>query len=167
MQARHYCRQTLSCQLCGTCRQVLLAFAEYLCQHQSTNEHAQRIVENMNVFLLPSANPDGFEAMTRENRCMQAPSASHSAAVTDSLVVRAQDAAGPVSAAFDIHPGDAALEHCLRPLLTFSLVWAVMRQLQFLTCVFVCPAQCNCVCRQSAKLQLHLQCGRGSQSRFP
>lgn len=97
MQDRQFCRQTVSPQLCGTCRQVLLAFAEYLCQHQSTSEHAQHIVEDMNLFLLPSANPDGFEAMTRENRCMQAPSASHSPAAADDLVLIAQDAAGPAS----------------------------------------------------------------------
>ena len=126
MQARQYCKQTLSSQLCGVCRQVLLAFAEYLCQHQSTNEQAQRIVENMNLFLLPSANPDGFEAMTRENRCMHTARASHSAAAADIVVLRAQVLRAQVLLDMQVRHlqrlapiwDTQVWKHCLRPLLT-------------------------------------------------
>ena len=48
-------------------RQLLLALAEWLCDHRETDERARNIVEGMHLFLLPTMNPDGFERHQRGN----------------------------------------------------------------------------------------------------
>ncbi len=49
------------------CRQLLLALAEWLCDHRETDERARNIVEGMHLFLVPTMNPDGFERHQRGN----------------------------------------------------------------------------------------------------
>lgn len=49
------------------CRQLLLALAEWLCDHRETDERARNIVEGMHLFLLPTMNPDGFDRHQRGN----------------------------------------------------------------------------------------------------
>ena len=46
---------------------LLLALAEWLCEHRETDERAKRVVDGMQLFLLPSINPDGFERHQRGN----------------------------------------------------------------------------------------------------
>lgn len=50
-----------------TGRQLLLALAEWLCQKHDSDPRAKRIVTDMHLFLVPTANPDGFTAKRREN----------------------------------------------------------------------------------------------------
>ena len=50
-----------------SCRQLLLALAEWLCDHRETDVRARSIVEGMHLFLLPTMNPDGFERHQRGN----------------------------------------------------------------------------------------------------
>ena len=48
-------------------RQLLLGLAEWLCANHNADERAARIVRDMHLFLLPTMNPDGFEAHQRGN----------------------------------------------------------------------------------------------------
>ena len=49
-------------------RQVLLYLIEYLCENYQKIPRVTNIVDNVNIFILPSLNPDGFEA-AREGDC--------------------------------------------------------------------------------------------------
>ena len=54
-----------------TGRALTLALAEWLCanHHKSGGDpRAKRIVQSMHLWLVPSMNPDGFEAKTRNNK---------------------------------------------------------------------------------------------------
>eukprot|EP00899_Mesostigma_viride_P008165 jgi/Mesvir1/1734/Mv21186-RA.1 len=48
-------------------RQLLLAFAEYLCGQYGVDDEVTRLVRGLHVFLLPALNPDGFKRHTRGN----------------------------------------------------------------------------------------------------
>ena len=48
-------------------RQLLLALAEWLCAEHASDARAARMTRDMHLFLLPSMNPDGFEARSRGN----------------------------------------------------------------------------------------------------
>lgn len=48
-------------------RQLLLALAEWLCAEHARDARAARLVQDMHLFLMPSMNPDGFEARSRGN----------------------------------------------------------------------------------------------------
>ncbi|GAB4823357.1 hypothetical protein N2152v2_010403 [Parachlorella kessleri] len=48
-------------------KQLLPALAEWLCQNYKTDPVAKRVVQDMHLFLLPSMNPDGYEAHDRLN----------------------------------------------------------------------------------------------------
>lgn len=50
-----------------TGRALTMALAEWLCKHHHSNEDAHRIVSDMHLWLVPSLNPDGFAAKSREN----------------------------------------------------------------------------------------------------
>ena len=52
-----------------TGRVLTLALAEWLCAHHKSDPRAKRIVQTMHLWLVPSMNPDGFEAKTRGNKC--------------------------------------------------------------------------------------------------
>lgn len=42
-------------------RQMMLYFTEYLLQSYSTDSRIKSLVDNTNIFIVPSANPDGFD----------------------------------------------------------------------------------------------------------
>ena len=48
-------------------RQLLLALAEWLCAEHASDARAARMTRDMHLFLMPSMNPDGFEARSRGN----------------------------------------------------------------------------------------------------
>lgn len=48
-------------------RQLLLALAEWLCANYATDATAQRVVNTMHLWLMPTMNPDGYAAKTYEN----------------------------------------------------------------------------------------------------
>ena len=50
------------------CRVLLLALAEWVCGEWQRDAKAARLVQEMRLFIVPTMNPDGFEARTRENR---------------------------------------------------------------------------------------------------
>lgn len=66
----HGCaRRCLPNAACRTARRVLaLALAEWLCANHETDSKASRLVKDLHLFLMPTMNPDGFAAKTRENR---------------------------------------------------------------------------------------------------
>lgn len=55
-----------------TGRVLTLALAEWLCANYKTDARAKRIISTMHLWLLPAMNPDGFDARSRGNRCVQA-----------------------------------------------------------------------------------------------
>lgn len=48
-------------------RQLLLMLARWLCDNVATNSTARALVQDMHLFLMPTANPDGFEKKARSN----------------------------------------------------------------------------------------------------
>lgn len=50
-----------------TGRVLTLALAEWLCANQKSDPRAKRIVTSMHLWLVPSMNPDGFDARSRGN----------------------------------------------------------------------------------------------------
>ena len=48
-------------------REFLLGFAKYLCTNYGTDVHVTWLVDHTQIYLIPSLNPDGFAATTREN----------------------------------------------------------------------------------------------------
>lgn len=50
-----------------TGRQFLLALAEWLCASYPADPQAKRIIDDMHLVLVPTANPDGYTVMKREN----------------------------------------------------------------------------------------------------
>ncbi|XP_071946432.1 carboxypeptidase D-like isoform X2 [Antedon mediterranea] len=42
-------------------RQILIYLIEYLCKNYGTNERVTKLVDETNIFIMPSMNPDGFE----------------------------------------------------------------------------------------------------------
>lgn len=48
-------------------RQVLLQWAEWMCSDYEKDPEVARLVDDFHVMLLPSMNPDGFDAQKREN----------------------------------------------------------------------------------------------------
>lgn len=50
-----------------TGRALTLALAEWLCANHRSDPRAKRIVNSMHLWLVPSMNPDGFDARTRGN----------------------------------------------------------------------------------------------------
>ncbi|GAB4822565.1 hypothetical protein N2152v2_009611 [Parachlorella kessleri] len=51
-----------------TGRVLSLALAEWLCANYKTHSQAQRIVNDLHLYIMPSMNPDGFVAKSRENK---------------------------------------------------------------------------------------------------
>lgn len=49
-------------------RQVLIYLIQYLCDNYNTNPRVKKLVDTTNIFILPSLNPDGFEA-AEEGEC--------------------------------------------------------------------------------------------------
>ena len=49
-------------------RQILIYLIEYLCDNYLKNKRIKRIVDTVNIFILPSMNPDGFE-LANEGEC--------------------------------------------------------------------------------------------------
>ena len=49
-------------------RQILIYLIQYLCDSYSTDRRVKKIVDSTNIFILPSMNPDGFEA-AKEGSC--------------------------------------------------------------------------------------------------
>ena len=49
-------------------RVLALALAEWLCANYKTHIQAQRIVNGLHLYIMPSMNPDGFVAKSRENK---------------------------------------------------------------------------------------------------
>lgn len=50
-----------------TGRALTLALAEWLCANHKSDPRAKRIVTSMHLWLVPSMNPDGFDARSRGN----------------------------------------------------------------------------------------------------
>lgn len=48
-------------------RQVLVQWAEWMCSDYGTDPEVTDMVERFHVMLLPSMNPDGFDAQQRVN----------------------------------------------------------------------------------------------------
>lgn len=48
-------------------RVLVVGLAEWLCQNYKTNVVAKRIVNGVHLYLVPSLNPDGYEAVRRVN----------------------------------------------------------------------------------------------------
>ena len=48
-------------------REVIIALAQYLLHNYERDERVTRILDNTEVHLVPSMNPDGFEVVKREN----------------------------------------------------------------------------------------------------
>ena len=48
-------------------REMIIALAQYLVTNYDTDERVMRILDNTEIHLVPSMNPDGFEAVTRGN----------------------------------------------------------------------------------------------------
>ena len=48
-------------------REMIIALAQYLATNYDTDQRVQRILDNTEIHLVPSMNPDGFEAVTRGN----------------------------------------------------------------------------------------------------
>lgn len=51
-----------------TGRVLTLALAELLCESQRTESEAAKVLSSMHLWLLPTANPDGFDQRSRANR---------------------------------------------------------------------------------------------------
>lgn len=51
-----------------TGRVLTLALAELLCESQREESEAQKVLSSMHLWLLPTANPDGFDQRSRANR---------------------------------------------------------------------------------------------------
>ena len=48
-------------------REMIIALAQHLVTNYESDERVRRILDNTEIHLVPSMNPDGFEAVTREN----------------------------------------------------------------------------------------------------
>jgi carboxypeptidase D len=46
---------------------LLPMLAEWLCANNGKDARATRMVRDMHLFLIPTMNPDGFDARQREN----------------------------------------------------------------------------------------------------
>ena len=50
-------------------RQLLLALADHLCKaHVNQDPKILRLLETVSLFIIPTMNPDGFDAHDRANR---------------------------------------------------------------------------------------------------
>jgi murein tripeptide amidase MpaA len=56
-----------ACCFDPSCRQLLLALAEWLCANYAVDAAARTVVTKTHLWLLPTMNPDGFAAGTRAN----------------------------------------------------------------------------------------------------
>ena len=68
MQAQQNTQDVLVAVVLMRCRQIILAFAEWLCEYSRTNDDAVKIIKNMHLYLMPSSNPDGFHHKNRTNQ---------------------------------------------------------------------------------------------------
>ena len=48
-------------------RELVLGLARYLCENYDGDDHIRRLVDTTDIHLVPSLNPDGCEARTRNN----------------------------------------------------------------------------------------------------
>ena len=59
-------------------RQLLTALGEHLCAAYLRGEPAVvKMLKTVSILLIPSMNPDGFDARTRENRCVTGVTMAH------------------------------------------------------------------------------------------